>query len=130
MQIFQKKLTNQELFVSEEITKENCTLKENEFFWFDILECKIIEDGRTLGIVKDIHRYPLDDYLEITTDENLVKENLPKTFLIPYNVETIQLKLIQRIKLQRLKTVLLYQKTRKSFLIFTSFLVLFFSEVY
>lgn len=82
-----KKLTNQELYVSEETTKENCALKENEFFWFDIMNCKIIENGITLGVVKDIHRYPLDDYLEITTDETLVEKNLPKTFLIPYIVD-------------------------------------------
>jgi len=75
------------LFVSEEQTKENCSLDENEFFWFDIISCQIIEDGKILGIVKDIHRYPLDDYLEINTDESLVEEKLPKTFLVPYNVE-------------------------------------------
>ena len=82
-----RKLTNQLLFVSEEQTKENCSLDENEFFWFDIISCQIIEDGKILGIVKDIHRYPLDDYLEINTDESLVEEKLPKTFLVPYNLE-------------------------------------------
>ncbi len=46
--------------------------------------CEIIEDSRKLGIVKDIHRYPTSDYLEITTNETLVKEGLPNTFLIPY----------------------------------------------
>lgn len=82
-----KKLTNQQLYVSLEQTKENCQLEENEFFWFDIMDCEIIEEDKKLGVVKDIHRFPLDDYLEITTDKSLVEKNLPKTFLIPYNVE-------------------------------------------
>lgn len=83
-----KKLTNQELFVSEEATKKNCNLGKDEYFWFELINCKIFEDGENLGIVKDIHRYPLDDYMEIKTNEILVKEeNLPKTFLIPFIVE-------------------------------------------
>lgn len=87
-----KKLTNQELYVSEESTKENCILEENEFFWFDIMNCKIIENGKVLGIVEDIQRYPLDDYLVIKTDESLIKKELPKTFLIPYNTQRYILK--------------------------------------
>lgn len=82
-----KKLTNKELYVSKEDTINNCQLDENEFFWFDLMNCKVIEDGKTLGLVKDILRYPLDDYLEIQTDKILVDEKLPKTFLIPYSVE-------------------------------------------
>lgn len=83
-----KKLTNQELYVSAEQSKQECDLEEDEFFWFDIIDCKVIESEKILGKVKDIHRFPLDDYLEITTDAKLVKElNLPKTFLIPYNTE-------------------------------------------
>lgn len=82
-----KKLTNQLLFVSKEDTKQNCDLKEDEYFWFDIIGCKIIEDNKNLGSVKEIHRFPLDDYLEISTSIELVEQNLPKTFLIPYNKE-------------------------------------------
>lgn len=82
-----RKLTNQELYVSKEDTINNCELDENEFFWFDIIDCKIIEDNQILGKVKDIHRYPLDDYLEINTDKELVEKKLPKSFLIPYNVQ-------------------------------------------
>ena len=83
-----KKLTNQELYVTAEQTKQNCKLDENEYFWFDIIDCKIVELDKTLGVVKDIHRFPLDDYLEIITDSKLVNDlNLPKSFLIPYNVE-------------------------------------------
>ncbi len=80
-----KKLTNQLLFVSEESTKENCILEEDEYFWFDIIACKIVENGQELGIVKDIHRYPLYDYLEIITSKKFIEKSFPKTFLIPYN---------------------------------------------
>ena len=83
-----KKLTNQQLFASEEETKENCHLEEDQYFWFDIIDCQIIEDGKTLGKIKEIHRYPLDDYFEIQTDEALVNEGLAKIFLIPYIIET------------------------------------------
>lgn len=79
-----KKLTNQQLFTSYEQTKENCDLEENEFFWFDLMDCKIIEDDKELGVVKDIHRYPLNDYLEINTSKSLVSQGLPKTFLLPH----------------------------------------------
>lgn len=79
-----KRLTNQELYVSYEDTKENCHLDKDQYFWFDIQDCKIVENGKILGIVKDIHRYPLDDYLEIKTDLSLVDKKLPNTFLIPY----------------------------------------------
>jgi len=82
-----KKLTNQLLFVSKEDTKQNCELEEDEYFWFDIIGCEIIEDNKNLGSVKEIHRFPLDDYLEVSTSNELVEQNLPKTFLIPYNKE-------------------------------------------
>lgn len=82
-----KRLTNQELYSSYEDTKEQCELDENEFFWFDIVGCKVIENGQELGVVSEIHRYPLDDYLEINTAQNLVDEKFSKTFLVPYNME-------------------------------------------
>jgi 16S rRNA processing protein RimM len=82
-----KKLTNQQLYVSIEDTKNNCNLEEGEYFWFDIIGCNIIEDGLLLGEVKEIHRYPLDDYLEVITSKQLVEKGLAKTFLIPYNKE-------------------------------------------
>lgn len=79
-----KRLTNQELYVSYEDTKQYCHLEKDQYFWFDIQDCKIVEDGKVLGIIKDIHRYPLDDYLEIKTDISLVDKKLPSIFLIPY----------------------------------------------
>ncbi|MAD42670.1 MAG: 16S rRNA processing protein RimM [Arcobacter sp.] len=83
-----KKLINQELFASPEQTRENCNLKENEFFWFDLIGCTVYENDLKLGLVKDIHRYPISDYLEITTDKSLVSKDLPQTFLLPHIFDT------------------------------------------
>lgn len=79
-----KKLTNCTLFTSYEQTRESCDLEQNQYFWFDMVNCDIIEDEKLLGSVKEIHRYPTSDYLEVTTSKELVEQNLPKTFLIPY----------------------------------------------
>ena len=79
-----KKLTNQELFSSIEQTKENCKLKKNEFFWFDLISCNVYENDLLLGKVKEIQRYPLNDYLEIETSSELVEKGHPKVFLIPH----------------------------------------------
>ncbi len=78
-----KKLTNRMLYTTEEETKENIKLKENEYFWFDILGCDVFEDGKKLGKVKDIERADVD-YLIINTDEELVKKGYPKRFLIDF----------------------------------------------
>lgn len=87
-----KKLTNQLLFTTQENTKQNCQLEANEHFWFDIIDCEIIEEDKKLGKVVEIHRYPITDYLEIQTDEILVKEGFVKSFLIPYTPEVYILK--------------------------------------
>ena len=80
-----KKLITQELFATPEQTRETCNLKKNEFFWFDLIGCTVYENDLKLGLVKDIHRYPISDYLEITTDESLVSsKSLPVTFLLPH----------------------------------------------
>lgn len=92
-----KKLTNQELYSTFEQTKEFCELKKNEFFWFDLISCNVYENGLKLGIVKDIQRYPLNDYLELITDAELVSKGLPKTFLIPH----IFSKYIQNIDIEK-----------------------------
>jgi len=75
-----KKLTNQELYSTIEQTKENCKLGKNEFFWFDLISCEVFENDLKLGKVKEIQRYPLNDYLEITTDIELVNKGYPKVF--------------------------------------------------
>jgi len=83
-----KKLINQELFSSAEQTKDNCKLEKNESFWFDLIACDVYEDDLKLGRVKDVQRYPLSDYLEITTDAQLVEKGLPNTFLLPHLFDT------------------------------------------
>lgn len=89
---FAKKLINQELFTSIEATKDNCKLEENQHFWFDIIDCEIIENNVVLGKVKEILRYPITDYLEVITSKQLVDKELPKSFLIPYILDTYILK--------------------------------------
>jgi len=83
-----KKLTNQLLYSTIEETKNSCKLAANEHFWFDIVSCHVIENDLDLGEVVEIHRYPIEDYLEIKTSKQLVDKGLPKTFLIPYNTNT------------------------------------------
>lgn len=79
-----RKLTNQELYSTIEETKKYCKLGKNEFFWFDLISCDVYEKDLKLGKVNDIQRYPLNDYLEVVTDDLLVDKGLPKIFLIPH----------------------------------------------
>jgi 16S rRNA processing protein RimM len=103
-----KRLTNQELFSTIEQTKQYCKLAKNEFFWFDLISCNIFENDLKLGKVKEVQRYPLNDYLEIDTDEELIKKGLPKVFLIPHifnkyisevNVEKKTIKVINSLEI-------------------------------
>jgi 16S rRNA processing protein RimM len=84
-----KKLTNQHLFVTSESSKENCKLDKNQFFWFDIMDCEIFENGELLGKVSDIQRLPLGDYLFVDTSKDLVSKEKANSFLIPYLDEYI-----------------------------------------
>ncbi|HIP13501.1 MAG TPA: 16S rRNA processing protein RimM [Arcobacter sp.] len=82
-----QKYTNSQLFTTQEDTVKNCKLEEKQFFWFDMIDCNIYEDDKLLGCITDVHRYPIDDYLEIQTDKSMLESNdeLSKTFLLPYN---------------------------------------------
>jgi len=80
-----KKYINQKLFTTYEATRENIKLKENEFFWFDIMGCKIVEDGCELGVVSEVERIGAVNYLNVTTDKALIEQGESKTFLIPYH---------------------------------------------
>jgi len=79
-----KKLTNTKIFADEKQTKDNCDLKEGQHFWFDIIGCEVMDEKTLMGKVDDIHRMGDTDYLYIITDEALVQEGLPKSFLLPY----------------------------------------------
>ncbi|MDR2635789.1 MAG: ribosome maturation factor RimM [Campylobacteraceae bacterium] len=78
------KLTNKILKTTKEATKNSCKLKKDEFFWFDIIGCKVIEDAEILGTVDKIERIGSSDYLHVITDEKFVKKGSQKSFLIPY----------------------------------------------
>ncbi|MGK0256130.1 MAG: 16S rRNA processing protein RimM [Arcobacteraceae bacterium] len=78
------KLTNRQLYVSTEDTRDMCKLAEKQFFWFDMIGCTIKENDQILGTINDIQRMPLSDYLIIDTSEELIKEDFSKTFLLPY----------------------------------------------
>jgi 16S rRNA processing protein RimM len=84
-----KKLINKELFVTQAQSKEDCVLDQNQFFWFDLIDCDIIENNLNLGKVSDIHRFPTSDYFEIKTNQVLVDKDKARIFLIPYIPEYI-----------------------------------------
>ncbi len=79
-----KKITNKQLFVSQEDTKKMCNLDNKQFFWFDMLNCIIKENDKELGKVTDIQRMPLSDYLEIETTKSLQDKEYANRFLLPY----------------------------------------------
>lgn len=79
-----KKLTNVKIFSNESQTRENCDLKEGQYFWFDIIECVVMQDDESLGKVTDIQRMGDTDYLVVQTDSHFVNAGLTKTFLLPY----------------------------------------------
>lgn len=79
-----KTLTNKILFTTKDITRKTCKLKDGEYFYFDILGLCVVENDEILGVVKDIDDSTNTYLLEISTDANLVKQNLPKSFYIPY----------------------------------------------
>ena len=80
-----KELTNLVLQLQKEEAEKLCDLKEDEFFWYDIIGLEVYEDNQKLGIVKDIQRLPLEDHLVI----ELFNETIEK-ILFPYNKRTIK----------------------------------------
>jgi 16S rRNA processing protein RimM len=79
-----QRLVNLNLFTTLQKTNENCSLKENEFFWFDVIDSLVKEDKILLGVVKDIQRLSQGDYLIIKTDKELIDKGLAKEFFVPY----------------------------------------------
>lgn len=84
-----RKFTNKKLYTTLERTRQECQLKDGEHFWFDIEGCKVVEDGKTLGVVQEVERISITNYLNIRTDEELVKNGLAKAFLIPLQKQFI-----------------------------------------
>jgi 16S rRNA processing protein RimM len=79
-----KKLSGLELFSTLEDSRQRCKLSKDEFFWFDIIGLKVVENNQTLGIVKSIERINGIDMLLLDTDDSL-SDRYSKEFFIPYN---------------------------------------------
>ncbi|MDH4944611.1 ribosome maturation factor RimM [Sulfurimonas sp. C5] len=79
-----KKFTNAKLYTTYEETRKNCHLEDGEYFFFDLEDCEVYEDGKLLGKVHEVERLNITNYLVIDTNESLVKEGHPKRFLIPF----------------------------------------------
>ncbi|MBT0741396.1 ribosome maturation factor RimM [Campylobacter lari] len=83
-----KTLTNITLFQTIEATKETCKLKKDEYFYFDIIGCDVIEDEQKLGVVEDILENGAGFLFCIKCDEKL--QTKVKNFYIPYVDKYIQ----------------------------------------
>ncbi len=79
-----KSLTNSHLYMGIDESRELCCLREGEYFWFDLIGAKVIEEGNALGKVIDIERMAGSDYLLVESSEALQKRGLAKRFYIPY----------------------------------------------
>ena len=84
-----KKFINKKLFTSYEQTKEDCHLDDGQFFYFDIVGCNVFENDKCLGLVTEVERIGIVDYLILKTDNDLVNEGYVKSFLIPYQDEFV-----------------------------------------
>ncbi|WP_457745511.1 ribosome maturation factor RimM [Sulfurimonas sp.] len=79
-----KKFTNAKLYTTYDETRKNCHLNEGEYFFFDLEDCNVYEDGNLLGHVKEIDRINATNYLSIVTDVSLVEKGFSKNFLVPF----------------------------------------------
>ena len=79
-----KKFTNAKLYTTYEETRKNCHLDDGEYFFFDLEDCEVFEDGIKLGVVNEVERITLTNYLSIKTDEALVEKGYAKKFLVPF----------------------------------------------
>ncbi|MBE2983968.1 16S rRNA processing protein RimM [Campylobacter sp. RM9344] len=84
-----KELTNRVIYTTVEQTRKDCKLKRDEFFYFDIIGLKILENGEILGIVDDIEEISSSNLLFIKTSPSLAEQGFAKSFYIPYIDEFI-----------------------------------------
>lgn len=77
-------LSGEFLQCSIEQTRQWCALSQNNYFWFDVIGATVSEDGQKLGIVSEIERIGMTDYLVVATDDNLVQKGSPKRFMLPF----------------------------------------------
>jgi len=66
-----KKLTNRIIYSDTDQSKEDIKLKKDEWFWFDIIGCEVIEENKVLGIVEDINRINDIDYIIVNINKEL-----------------------------------------------------------
>ncbi len=78
-----KKLANLKLYVSKEDTRKNCHLNKDEFFYFDIMDCEIIENDEVLGVITDISEISTMNYFQIKTSKDL--SHIAKIFMLAYD---------------------------------------------
>lgn len=78
------KLVNTLLFTTEEKSQKECHLEEGEYFWFEMIGSRVMDEGMCLGVVDEIERIAGCNYLVVHTDEALIKAGHAKSFLIPY----------------------------------------------
>ena len=85
-----KRFTNTKVYTTYGRTRETIHLEEGQYFWFDIVGSAVSEAGVALGKVLEIERIGAVDYLQIKTDDALVRRGLPKQFLVPYQPPFIE----------------------------------------
>ncbi|TDJ87836.1 16S rRNA processing protein RimM [Campylobacter volucris] len=85
-----KTLTNTMLYQTKEFTKQNCILEKDEYFYFDIIGCEIIEDDKKIGVVEDILENGIGFLFLAKSEDELIRQSLAKKFYIPYVDKYIQ----------------------------------------
>jgi len=80
-----KKYTNIKLYTTRDETRKNCHLDEGEYFWFDLEGCEVYENGKLLGLVDEVQRITINNYLFVKTSEDFINTGHVKSFLIPFH---------------------------------------------
>ncbi|EQB39697.1 ribosome maturation factor RimM [Sulfurimonas hongkongensis] len=80
-----KKFTNIKLYTTREETRKNCRLEDGEYFWFDLEGCGVYENGKLLGLVDEVQRITISNYLFVKTSKELLDAGHVKSFLIPFH---------------------------------------------
>lgn len=83
-----KTLTNSYLYSSKERSKKELKLKKDEYFYFDIIGLKVLEDEQNLGEVVDILETGAGFLLLVKSSDEFA--NLSKEFYLPYVNRYIQ----------------------------------------
>lgn len=78
-------LTNLTLYRTLDDTRKYCKLQKDEYFYFDIISCLVIENELVLGEIIDILEIGSGFLFAIKTANDLVNSGLTKEFFIPYN---------------------------------------------